>query len=125
MCRNPWYPQDVSAEILIASDFQIARYGYVFICYSKTPFTTLQLTLLEVFEDADRQAHGVPPPRLDVAVNDSEESQVSDVEQNQSEEEYESSEYHEDDEGFYSDNEAWDAAVGDEDVSTIFISIWA
>jgi hypothetical protein len=125
MCRNPWYPQDVSAELLIASDVQITRNGYGLFCYSKTPFTTLQLTLLEVFMDADRQAHGFPPPRLDVAVNDSEEFQVSDVEQNESEEEYEGSEYHEDDEGFYSDNEAWDAAVGDEDVSFIFISIWA
>lgn len=74
--------------------------------------------------DADRQAHVFPTPRLDMAVDDSEELQVSDVEHNESEEVYEGSEYYEDDDGFYSDDEAWDAAVEDEDVSFIFISMW-
>ena len=124
MCRNPWYPQNVSAEVLIASDVQITRTGYGLFCYSTTPFTTLQLTLLEVFVDADRQAHGFPTPRLDMAVSDSEELQVSDVEHNESGEEYEGSENYEDDDGFYSDDEAWDAVVADEDVSFIFISMW-
>ena len=75
--------------------------------------------------DADRQAHGFSPPRLDMAVDDSEELQVSDVEHNESEEEYEGIEYYEDDDGFYSDDEVWGAVVEDEDVSFIFISMWA
>lgn len=77
-----------------------------------------------MFVDADRQAHGFSPPHHDMAVNDSEESLVSDVEHNESEEVYEGSEYYEDEDGFYSDDEAWDAAVEDEEVSFIFISIW-
>jgi hypothetical protein len=124
MCRNPRYPQNVSAEVLIASDVQIARTGYGLFCSSKTPFTTLQLMLLEVFGDAYRQAHGVPAADLDMAVNDGEELQGLDVRHNESDEDYEGSECHEDEGGFYSDDEAWDAAVGDEDVSFFFISMW-
>lgn len=106
--------------------FQITRTSYGLLCSSSKPFTTLQLTLLKAFVDADRQVHGFPVPSLDTVdvVHDSEELQGSDEEHSESDEDYDGSEYDEDEEGFYSDDEAWNAAVEDEDVSFIFISMW-